>query len=695
MANAVHFATVATVALVAASGTSAQSPATPSPAAAPPVLQGQRTTTYDAAFFAQYAPRSALDIARRVPGFALDLGDQNVRGFAGAAGNVVLSGARPSSKSESLEQTLARIPAQQVTRVEVGPGDLYGADYAGKSQVLNIILAASGAKAIEGNLTAAVRRFRNRGLLVPDGTASVVLHRGPSEFNLSAGLNRFDRIENGIDDFRKPAEGPVVEHRIKVNKYPQRQPFAAINWALGSAADNAIHINARIQKDVNGVRQTNRVIPAVGAEHDDTLVQHYLQPGYELGGDIARPFAKGALKLVALATRKHRDYEDVYAGGPPVLGGFRQVQKADQGETIGRLSWTRADLSGFSLDAGAEAAYNSLDNHLTFSVVNPDGSQTPIDLPIDNATVTEKRAEGYVSIGRQLSPTLHVDGGIRYETSKLEVRGDAKADRALSFWKPDIALDWNQRGWHARASVRRTVAQLNFYDFISAADISAGRVNGGNADLVPQQTWEYRFTLEHPLLKTGLVKLDLGYDQVNQLQDRILTDDGFDAPGNLGTGTRRFVTLNIDAPLDRLGIKGGRLKASTTLQRTRVEDPSTHLPRHWSDFWPSWQWNLDYRQDLGRFSYGATLQDHAHFTFFRTDELDDFWNGGVYGTAFVEFRPNGKTTITLDVDNALNTRALRHRTFFSPNRTNPLPSSSEFRPRNSHPNLGVTLKRTF
>ena len=140
-----------------------------------------------------------------------------------------------------------------------------------------------------------------------------------------------------------------------------------------------------------------------------------------------------------------------------------------------------------------------------------------------------------MSVGRQVTSTVHVDGGIRYETSKLKVRGDATADRALSFWKPNFAIDWNDRGWHARASIRRTVAQLNFYDFISAADISAGRVNGGNADIVPQQTWEYRFTLEHPLLKTGLFKVDLGYDQVNQLQDRVLTADGFDAPGNLGT----------------------------------------------------------------------------------------------------------------------------------------------------------------
>src|SRR5690348_6647697 len=81
------------------------------PAATP--TQGTRTTAYDAAFFAQYAPRSAYDIVQRIPGFTLDLGANNnnsgpsdIRGFAGVAGNVVINGARPSTKSEPLDAYL-------------------------------------------------------------------------------------------------------------------------------------------------------------------------------------------------------------------------------------------------------------------------------------------------------------------------------------------------------------------------------------------------------------------------------------------------------------------------------------------------------------------------------------------------------------------------------------------------------------
>ncbi len=195
----------------------------------------------------------------------------------------------------------------------------------------------------------------------------------------------------------------------------------------------------------------------------------------------------------------------------------------------------------------------------------------------------EKRGEVYVNLGKALSPTLRVDGGVNYEYSNLKVRGDAIADRTLKFLKPNITLDWKPGGgWHAQVSVKRTVAQLDFYDFISVGDLSTKRINGGNADLEPQRTWEFRATVEHPLFGDGLFKLDLGHDLVSMLQDRILICDEIDhpgdpdfcadAPGNLGTGKRYFASLTLDAPLGTLW-KGLRAKLTGTIQRTRVDGP--------------------------------------------------------------------------------------------------------------------------
>ncbi|HET9398615.1 MAG TPA: TonB-dependent receptor [Sphingomicrobium sp.] len=674
---------------------------------APPAgpTQATRTTAYDAAFFAQYAPRTALDIARRVPGFALDLGDTDVRGFAGAAGNVVINGARPSSKAETLETTLARIPANRVVRVELGPGDLYGAEYSTKSQVLNVILSAVGG--VDGNVTASVRRLYT-GRVVPDGSVSALIRRGQSSINLSAGFSNVLNLEEGTDTLVDITDDTheFIELRRKYNSYRDFNPYVSGSWALEKSDDNAIRLNARWSPGSFYLTQRNHVTPAVGPERDDDLLQDFKNPVYELGGDITRPLAGGAVKLVGLATRRKRDWLERYRfrteGGTDVLGGFEQLQDAQRNETILRLNWTRQNLAGLSFEAGVEGALNTLDHQVQLFEFLAGGTPVQIPLPIDEAKVKEKRGEAFIRAGKQISSAIRLDAGLNYEYSSITVSGDTSDDRTLRFWKPSLTLDWKGgKGWHGQLSVRRTVAQLDFYDFISSAELSADRVNGGNPNLVPQQTWEFRGTLERPLLGNGLAKLDIGYDLVNDLQDRVLICDPedetecFDAPGNLGTGKRYFATMTLDAPLDRIGLKGVRVKLGGTLQRTRVDDPISGEQRNWSDFFPDWQWNVDVRHDIGKWSYGFTVQDRERFTFFRTDEFDTNFNGGPFGTAFVEYRPRDGTTITLDLDNAFNTSGNRNRILFRPNRAQPDLVIDEFRERNRHLNFGLTLKQTF
>jgi len=247
-------ATAGVAALTLATGAAAQAPA--------PAAQGSaaRTTTYEAEFFTQYAPRTALDIAKRVPGFNLDLGNSDIRGFAAAAGNVVINGARPSSKAESLETTLSRIPASQVSRVEVGSGDLYGADYAGKSQVLNIIMSASSG-GLDGNFTGSLRRLYT-GKLVPDGAVSALIRRGASSINLSAGFANSLNHEEGTDTLTIVPSGERVEFRRKFNSYHDFNPYLSASWALERAENNAIRLNARWSPGQFDLFQRNRVTPS-------------------------------------------------------------------------------------------------------------------------------------------------------------------------------------------------------------------------------------------------------------------------------------------------------------------------------------------------------------------------------------------------------------------------------------------------
>jgi hypothetical protein len=302
-------------------------------------------------------------------------------------------------------------------------------------------------------------------------------------------------------------------------------------------------------------------------------------------------------------------------------------------------------------------------------------------------------------MGRSLSPALRVDAGITYEYSKLKVRGDAIADRSLKFLKPNATIDWKPGGgWHSQLSIKRSVAQLDFFDFISVAELSSDRVNGGNANLVPQRAWELRLTVDRPILGNGLIKLDLGHDRISLLQDRVLLFDedgnGFDAPGNIGSGRRSFARLTVDAPLGRLW-QGLSAKFEGQLQRTKVEDPISGEQRNFSGFYPDWEWQVDIRRDAGAFSYGFFVAHRDRFTFFRTDELDTNFNTGPYATAFVEYRPDSRTAITLDLDNAFDTGGARERLLSFPHRLEPELSFRELRERNRHVSVGMTFKRSF
>jgi hypothetical protein len=666
--------------------------AAPARAAQAPGADGR--TVYEVAYFSQFAPSNALQIVQRVPGFTLELGNQEVRGFGQAAGNVVINGQRPSSKSDTLETILARIPASRVARVEVGPGDLFGSEFAGKPQVVNVVTTAAGGLA--GTFNGTLRRTYT-GRVEPDATVSALLRRGRSSFNASAGYQAFPTTEEGFDRVTALPSGDLKEYREKVNRISDRTLFVSGAWEHNGGDNRTAHLNFRVSQNWFDLKQTNDVFPAAGTVRDDRLTQDYSRRDYELGGDVTRPLWGGGLKLVGLATRRHRKNVDTSLNrvGGEVIGGFIQDLDNLRDERVVRLVWNRSDLGGWSVEAGAEGVLNKLDSDVNFFRLNAGGGQTRIDLPVDQAVVKEYRGEAFVNAGTALTKSLRLDLGLTYEASRLTVSGDAEAERVLKFLKPKASLDYrDESGWHAQLSIARTVAQLNFDDFISTAELTNDRVNGGNADLMPQRAWELLATLEQPILGDGVVKVQAGYNRISLVQDRIPTPEGFDAPGNLGNGRMLILKSTIDAPLAKLGIKGGRLTVNSSLIDTSVEDPYTLRKRQFSGF-NEFAADASFRQDLGKWAYGATFYYNRPTFFFRQDEIDRPWGRQPYVTAFVEYRPSPKTTITLSLDNATDTSASRERTFFSPDRRNPFPDEFELRYRNKHVIPAIGVKHSF
>src|SRR3546814_3387241 len=92
-------------------------------------------------------------MVKRLPGFVLVDSDGDVRGYAGATGNVVIDGKPPSSKSESLEAVLRRIPAASVARIEVIRGGAPGIDMGGHDVVANVVRTAQATRSLDRKST--------------------------------------------------------------------------------------------------------------------------------------------------------------------------------------------------------------------------------------------------------------------------------------------------------------------------------------------------------------------------------------------------------------------------------------------------------------------------------------------------------------------------------------------------------------
>ena len=79
-----------------------------------------------------------MEMVNKLPGFTFD-GGAGVRGFEGAAGNVLIDGERPATKSDDLESILRRIPAGQVDHIDVIRGGAPGIDMQGKTVLANVV----------------------------------------------------------------------------------------------------------------------------------------------------------------------------------------------------------------------------------------------------------------------------------------------------------------------------------------------------------------------------------------------------------------------------------------------------------------------------------------------------------------------------------------------------------------------------
>ncbi len=535
-------------------------------------------TAYGADYFASAQLSTALDMVERLPGFSLDMGD-GVRGFAGAAGNVLIDGERTSSKSDNLHDVLNRIPASSIARLEVIRGGAPGIDMQGRTVIANVVLKTSAHTSL--NLTEVARAFGD-GHVQP--ALRIEMEHRDGLLSVTAGLVAFsvqpDEPGKGFAQTRGAPDGPVLTHAdVKVAAADKGLQWRSAVQApvLGGIG----HLNFGLDYDTFRENETDNLTDLAhgGVRRTDAADQQDRNTKGELGGDYALSIGhKLAVRFVALQTLQTENY-----GATSRANGSRQAynQLTRTGESIGRVQLTWKPSDALRFETGGEIAYNFLNGASSFS---QDG--VAIALPSANIQVDELRSEVFATGSWRVWPTLQVELGARVESSTISQSGDSSLSADFAFAKPRLAITWSPDPVdQVRFSLERVVGQLKFGDFASSANLVSGQINGGNANLQPQRDWRMDVAYERRILGTGSFSLSYRRQEIQQVLD-VVPVQGVDAPGNIGDGSRDTFDVSLTAPLAVIGMAGGQFKAAGTWISSSVIDPTTHASRRISTDMP-------------------------------------------------------------------------------------------------------------
>jgi hypothetical protein len=515
---------------------------------------------YEAAFFESASPSTALDIVSRVPGFQIEDGD-DVRGFSGAVGNVLINGSRPASKVETPSQVLARIPARRVLRVELIRGGAAGIDMQGRSAVVNVVL--SEATETSEALQAEFQAFE-QGPFLWGAQYERRSSQLDNEWSLQLGRGIYTTDSTGPGRLvRFAPDGSELLREAVDNKFDAHTWTASAGWER-RFGDNRIEITGsgtltdyRDRIIYDSAAETRRFDFAMDlADFDAALVwQRALSTSLDLEVRLLQSYGEADLQSEGLIGSDAQRFST-----------SRQAA-----ESIARASLTHQRSPTFSAEIGGELAFNWLDARQSFAV-------NAIEIPLPQATtqVDELRGEVFANTRWQRHENLRIETGLRLEQSVISQSGDGSARRSFFYAKPRLSATWDAApSTQLRLRLEREIGQLNFLDFAASSNLANDQVLGGNIDLRPVQRWVAELAAEVRFAGDGVLTLTLRHDELDDVVDLLPLPGGLTATGNLGAGRLDRIALNARLPLRRLGLERGRLIVSWRYDWLRVADPVT------------------------------------------------------------------------------------------------------------------------
>ncbi|NVE94815.1 TonB-dependent receptor plug domain-containing protein [Altererythrobacter lutimaris] len=629
--------------------------------------------SFDADYFARFAPRTALDMLDQVPGFELENGGggDSQRGFGQASANVLIDGARITSKSTSVRDQLSRIPADNVLRIDIVDGaslDLPGLS----GQVANVLLAQTGGLSGQFEWNPQHRFLTNLNNLY-GGSISVTGSSGIVDFTIAL-ENDATRFGGLGPTLISDADGVLIERRETLFRFFSDRPTLTADFRIEPAPSVVANVNLSYFKRFSKSREddTRDLVMAVDqAQRRRFDSDNY---GYEIAGDLGFPFGPGQLKLIALESFDQRDateqarltFED---GSAPQ--GRRFASLTEEGERIARAEYSWPMLS-LDWQASGEAAFNRLERESSFEQLDADGEFVAAPLPGSTGSVREERYDFALSAGGAITERISFQftGGAEFST--ITDRAEGGQSRSFKRPKGSLLLAWKpSHAWDFSFELSRRVGQLEFSDFLADVSIADDQQTAANALLVPQQSWDAELEIARSLGAWGNATATLFEYRISDFIDIVPLPDGSAARGNIDGARVRGASLNATIELAQIGWNGARLDFDGTWRRTRLTDPVDGARRPLSSDRPS-AIRVEFRHDIPQsdWAWGAIWDRDPRGRYFRVDEVGREFSGPVFASVFVENKDVLGLTVRGSLFNIAGADRTLNRTVFNGNRAN-------------------------
>lgn len=651
---------------------------------------------FEPAYFAQFAPRNALDMVDRIPGFSISGGnDQGQRGLGQATQNVIVNGERLSSKSESVRDQLRRIPATDVVRIEILDGNATSIPGL-TGQVANVVYTSNGASG-QFEWTTGFRPHNTEAQLF-GGEISVIGSSGALDYTVSLS-NENNRFGADGPVSITDRDGALIENQYSKlsGKFDNPKISTALSYDFGG--DVTANLNLSYGSDFFSRREPETAIDSAGVTRTREALIEEDGPEYELGGDIQFPFGPGSLKLILLERFERDNYSSTVIDrlsedSPP--RGFRFEQTNGAGERIGRLEYDWK-LWGGDWQLSGEAAFNRLDRRSRLFELAPGGEFVLLAFPQGNGGVTEDRYDASLSISRSLSSTLSVQVIGAMEFSTIEQTGFAANSRSFKRPKGSFAATWKPRDdFDISVTLAKRVSQLSFGDFLASVSLNNDNQNGGNNELVPYQSYNVEIEANKTFGAWGSLKLEARKAWFEDFIDWFPLPGGGEARGNIGDADRLHLQANATINLDPLGFRGARVDLEVVKRDMNVIDPFTGLNRPFS-YDQEGSFEIDFRHDVPGtdWAWGANLDHFDQAPYARRFEIGREWEGKVFGSLFIEHKDVLGLTVRARANNLLGARDYFRRTVFDGPRPEGAVRFEEYRSRRIGPIFRLTVSGDF